>query len=117
RALREQGLRVRDAGDLPEHGFFVCRRDLEDELIRALGVEECLRLLDGMGLAHRFRSFSRQRAWSDRSVEDRLHRLAGVASGRKIRLAREMARALPPDRVPPPIAALAAGLERLLAPR
>lgn len=117
RALQEQGLPVRGAGDLPQHGFFVCERDLEDELIRALGVEECLRLLDGMGLGHRFRSFSRQRAWSDRPVEDRLHRFAGVASGRKIRLAGAMAAALPPGRVPPPIAGLVECLERVAGQR
>ncbi|GAA1164333.1 hypothetical protein GCM10009584_01500 [Ornithinimicrobium humiphilum] len=106
-----------DVDDLPEHGFFVCRRDLEDELIRALGVPGCLDLLERIGLGEGFRAFGGQRAWAGRPVEEQLHRFAGVASGRKIRLAREMAQALPPDRVPPPIAALAAGLERLLAPR
>lgn len=113
RALQEQGLAVRGAEDLPAHGFFVCERDLEEELIRALGVDGCLVLLEGMGLGHRFRSFSRQRAWAERPVEDRLHRFAGVASGRKIRLAGAMAAALRPDRVPPPIAGLVASVERV----
>lgn len=106
RALREVGRDVPDVRDLPRHGFFVCRRDLEEELIRALGVEACLALLDGMALGHRFRAFSRQRAWAGRPVEDRLHRFAGIASGRKIRLAGAMAAALGPDQVPPPIADL-----------
>jgi hypothetical protein len=117
RALQQQGRAVAGEGDLAAHGFFVCRRDLEEELIRALGVAECLRLLEGMGLGHRFRSFSSQRAWAERAVEERLHRFAGVASGRKIRLAREMAAALPPGRVPPPIAGLVATVERLAGER
>jgi hypothetical protein len=117
RALQQQGREVAGEADLAAHGFFVCRRDLEEELIRALGVAACLRLLEGMGLGHRFRSFSNQRAWAERPVEERLHRFAGVASGRKIRLAREMAAALPADRVPPPIAGLVAMVGRLAGER
>ncbi|GAA5167979.1 hypothetical protein [Ornithinimicrobium tianjinense] len=114
RALREAGRDVDDVADLARWGFFVCDRDLEEELIRALGAEACLALLEREGLGERFRAFSRQRPWVDRPVEDRLHRFAGVASGRKIRLARAMAAALRPDEVPPPIAAL---VSRLMADR
>lgn len=117
RALQQQGRAVAGEHDLAAQGFFVCRRDLEEELIRALGVQECLRLLARTGLAHRFRSFSSQRAWVARPVEERLHRFAGVASGRKIHLAREMAAALPADRVPPPIDGLVAAVGRLAAER
>jgi hypothetical protein len=106
RALERRGEPVADVADLPRHGFFVCRRDLEEELIRALGVDACLALLEDLGLGARFRVFSTQPAWVDRPVGERLHRFAGVASGRKIRLARAMAARLPPRAVPSPIAAL-----------
>ena len=53
RALQQQGRAVAGQHDLGAHGFFVCRRDLEEELIRALGVQELvhglpLRLLQGI---------------------------------------------------------------------
>ncbi len=117
RALQDQGRPARSAADLPDQGFFLCDRDLEDELIRALGVEECLDLLEGMALGHRFRAFGRQRAWVDRPVQERLHRFAGIASGRKVRLAEAMAARLAPGRVPPPMAALVARVEDLAVER
>lgn len=110
RALRDVGRQVEDVAGLAEHGFSVCHRDLEEELIRALGAERCLELLRSLGLDHRFRTFSAQRAWAGRPVEERLHRFCGVASGRKVRLAGAMAGALPPDAVPAPIARLVARL-------
>lgn len=113
RALRSVGVPVKSEGDLATYGFFVCDRDLEDELIRALGVGACLSLLESLGLGQRFRAFSHQQAWVGRPVEERLHRFAGIASGRKVRLAGTMAAALPAEATPPPIAGL---LERLAAP-
>lgn len=106
RALQRRGVPVAGPADLPRHGFQVCRRDLEEELIRALGVGTCLALLDDLGLGARFRTFSTQPAWLGRPVAERLHRFAGVASGRKVRLARAMAARLPPEAVPPPMAVL-----------
>ena len=106
RALRDAGHDVDDEADLERFGFFVCDRDLEEELIRAHGVDACLALLERQGLGHRFRAFSRQRAWTGRPVEDRLRRFSGVASGRKVRLARDLAEALGPDQLPAPIRGL-----------
>jgi hypothetical protein len=115
RALRDTGREVEEEADLAAHGFFVCDRDLEDELVRALGVRRCLALLEAEGLGHRFRAFSAQRAWAERPVEERLRRFSGIASGRKIRLARAMAAALPPAEVPLPIARLVARIEHVSA--
>lgn len=112
RALRGLGVQLEGEHELAARGFFVCDRDLEEELIRALGGTACLALLDDLGLGHGFRAFSRQQAWAGRPLEERLRRFAGVASGRKIRLAGAMAAALPPVRVPPPIAGL---VDRLAA--
>lgn len=110
RALQRVGRPVAEPEGLGAEGFFVCDRDLEDELIRALGPDRCLRVLHEQGLMSRFEAFSRQQAWAGRPLTDRLHRFCGIASGRKILLAGAMAMALGLEHAPPPLAAL---LERL----
>lgn len=110
KSLQRLGTSINEVEELPAHGFFVCDRDLEDELIRALGVPGCLELLHELGMAHAFEAFSAQLHWAEAPVEDRLRRFCGVASGRKIRLAGAMAGALPAQDLPAPIAALIARL-------
>lgn len=110
RALQRIGRTVTEPENLAEEGFFVCDRDLEDELIRALGPQRCLDLLDQEGLGSRFAAFSRQLDWVDAPLTARLHRFCGIASGRKIRLARAMAGALRPGEVPTPLAGLIGAL-------
>ena len=89
--------------DMERLGFFVCLRDLEEELIRALGaprVEEILRTNDDL---HRFRTLQQMPAWRGRAVEDQLHRFLGSGGRRKIRYARFLVEALDLDHVPPPL--------------
>jgi hypothetical protein len=117
RGLRRQGYAVADRADLARLGFHVCDRDLEDELIRALGPDRVQAVLDELGDLERFRAFQRQPPWRGRDVGDQLHRFAGTASGRKLLLARRLAEELTgpsPGRspVPPPLAALVADIER-----
>ena len=89
-------------------GFHSCDRDLEDELIRALGVDAVLAVVEAQGdLAH-LRGLQQQPAQRDRRPEDQLHRFLGSASGRKIRYGRLLVEALADDIVPAP-------LERVLA--
>ncbi|NNG41251.1 hypothetical protein HJ588_18490 [Flexivirga sp. ID2601S] len=106
RALRRFHPDVQVMGDLAARGFFVCDRDLEDELIRGLGVPGCMSLLDRLGLGERFATFCRQPAWQSQPIVDQLHRFVGTTSGRKELFAGEAAGAIPLDRVPPPIADL-----------
>lgn len=106
RALQRVGRTLTEPEQLGEQHFFVCDRDLEDELIRALGPHRCLSVLEEEGLAERFAAFSRQPAWVGRPLVDRLHRFCGIASGRKVLLAGAMAAACDPDAVPAPLAAL-----------
>lgn len=106
RALQRVGRTLTEPEELADEGFFVCDRDLEDELIRALGAQRCLQVLDQEGLGARFAAFSRQPDWVDRPLMDRLHRFCGIASGRKILLAGAMAGALRPREVPAPLADL-----------
>lgn len=106
RALRAQGLAVESRGDMERLGFFVCDRDLEEEVIRALGPQTAEAMLEELGLLDRFRTFQRQPEWRDRPLHDQLRRFAGVASGRKVLLAERFAEQLTTANTPRPLAAL-----------
>jgi len=91
-------------------GFFVCRRDLEDELMRALGTDGTRAVIDGLGLGPAFEAFTRQLAWQGRPLLDQLRRFGTTTSGRKELLARALAAAVDVDSTPPPLAALLASM-------
>ena len=97
---------VRDRTDLEAHGFFGCDADLEDELVRALGLEDALRVVAGQGELAAFRILQRQPAQRDRTVEQQLHRFLGTRSGRKSLYAQLLVEALDLSRVPPPLEAV-----------
>jgi Overcoming lysogenization defect protein-like, TOPRIM domain len=86
-----------------ERSVFVCRRDLEDELIRALGVESVERVLADRRELGLFRSFQQQPAWRSASTDAQLRRFLGTFSGRKIQTAAMLVNALDLDRVPSPL--------------
>ena len=108
RAVRAAGIPVETPADLSAVGFHACRGDLEDELIGAVGAAEAAGLLRGLGLEASFERFRRQPAWRGRDLGASLARFAGAGSGRKVRIARALAQALPPEGLPAPIAALVA---------
>lgn len=93
---------------LEELGFHVCVADLEDELIRALGAEHVLQVIEAQGETRPFRTFRSQPAQRERPVEHQLRRFMGTHSGRKARYARALVAHLQLECVPRP-------LERLLA--
>lgn len=97
---------------LPAHGFFVCRDDLEEELIRGLGDERTVEVVDELGLGAKLAALRQQPAWRDRPLADQLHRFCGVASGRKAVMAGAMAAALAPDECPAPLGQLLARMTR-----
>jgi hypothetical protein len=84
RALADVGLVARGVGEPADAGFFLCDADLEDELIRALGVAAVEDVLAAQGDQALFRKFQGQPAQRDRPVERQLHRFLGTTSGRKI---------------------------------
>jgi hypothetical protein len=89
-------------------GFYKCSADLEDELIRALGVEGVEAVIEAAGEARSLRLLAgmpAQREWTREAV---LRRFLGVRSGRKARYAALLVEALEPDRVPVPLAAVLA---------
>jgi hypothetical protein len=106
RALAAVGRPVGSRADMAVLGFHVCDRDLEEELVRALGADRVQEVLAGLGLLDRFLTFRRQPAWHGRPVHDQLHRFAGTTSGRKLVVAHALISALTPDQVPAPLAAL-----------
>jgi len=90
-------------GALARAGFFVCDRDLEDELIRALGVSGAQNVLAEQGDLDRFRTFQRQPAHRGEDPHDQLRRFLGTAAGRKIAYAAHLVKALPPGQLPLPL--------------
>lgn len=108
RALERAGLGTNlSVSDLDSLGFFVCRRDLEDELIRSLGSHAIEKVLVEQGELARFRTFQNQPQWRGKPENEQFHRFSGIKSGRKIRYGRVLVEALDLNRVPLP-------LERLL---
>ncbi|WP_214407350.1 TOPRIM nucleotidyl transferase/hydrolase domain-containing protein [Pseudonocardia lacus] len=100
-----------DRAGLEALGFFVCDLDLEDELIRALGVAAVEGVVAAQGELGSLRTLRRQPAQRDRTAAAQLHRFLGSRGGRKVHYARLLVEALDPDRVPRPLDAV---LERVL---
>ena len=86
--------------DLEALGFFVCDTDLEHELVRALGVDAVLRIVDEQGELSSFRTFQKQPAKRELDLEEQLWRFMW---NRKIRYAPLLVEALDLDDVPRPL--------------
>jgi OLD-like protein len=89
--------------DMERLGFYVCSADLEDELIRSLGVASVERVVDAQGELGSFRTLQKQAAWRGRPPEEQLRRFMGSASHRKIRYGRLLVEALDLAKVPRPL--------------
>lgn len=81
-------------------GFHACVRDLEDELIRALGSDAVLEVVRAEGELARFESLAQQPGHRDEPVADQVHRFLGTRSGRKIYYPPRLVDAVPPGREP-----------------
>ncbi|MFZ0161735.1 MAG: TOPRIM nucleotidyl transferase/hydrolase domain-containing protein [Kineosporiaceae bacterium] len=110
RAFARAGLPALPDAPTSAGGFHVCRHDLEEELIRALGVEAVLAFVADRGELAAFRILQRQPAHRRTPVEDQLHRFVGTRSGRKRDYGAGLAAAVPLDAVPAPLTALLAQL-------
>jgi Overcoming lysogenization defect protein-like, TOPRIM domain len=89
--------------DMESIGFYVCVADLEDELIRALGVAAVEAIVEDEGDLRSWRTFQNQPAQRGRAVEQQLRRFMGTRSGRKIHYAHVLVDAVPLERVPRPL--------------
>ncbi len=104
RALERAGLgRDLTRADAEALGFFVCEADLEDELIRALGVDAVEQVVEQHGDLGPFRTLQKQPEWRGRPTHEQLRRFFGSGARRKIRYARYLVEAVPLDRVPRPL--------------
>lgn len=104
RALAEAGVgRPETTGDMARLGFYVCVRDLEDELIRAAGAEAVEAVIDSQGDLGSFRRLQKQPEWRGRPTTDQLHRFFGSKARRGQRYARLLMEAVDLDRVPAPL--------------
>jgi hypothetical protein len=94
---------LRTRSDLARAGFFVCDRDLEDELIRALGPDAIEAILAEQGDLGSFRTLQKQAAWQQAGFVDQVRRFLGAGARRKLRYARLFVLALDLDRQPRPL--------------
>lgn len=83
---------------------YVCRENLEDELIRALGTARVEAVLDTQGDLETFRTFQNQPAWRGRPVERQLRRWFHAADRRATRYPPLLIEALAPAEIPAPLA-------------
>jgi len=109
RGLAAAGLGAALDSDGPSRlGFYKCSADLEDELIRAVGVEAVESVIDAAGETRSLRLLAGMPAQRDWTRDAVLRRFIGVRSGRKARYAALLVEALEPGRVPQPLAAVLA---------
>ncbi len=104
RALARAGYaRPATRSELESEGFFVCDRDLEDELIRAVGPDAIQTILAEEGDLASFRTLQKQAAWRDACFVDQLRRFLCAGARRKLRYAGLFVLALDLDRQPRPL--------------
>ncbi|GAA2788851.1 hypothetical protein GCM10019017_37790 [Streptomyces showdoensis] len=94
------------AGVVGSRDYFVCAADLEDELIRALGVERVIEIVREEGDLRPLETFLRQPAQRERTPQQQLRRFFGTTKGRKIHYGGVLVRGLEGERVPGPLARL-----------
>jgi hypothetical protein len=82
--------------------FFPCERDLEEELIRALGPDRVVDVIAGAGETGPWEVLQRQPFHRERDRVDVLYRFLGTKSGRNLRYARLLTEAMAPDEIPAP---------------
>lgn len=112
------GQRVAGLCDAGEERFFrrvlgdatyVCDKDLEDELIRALGTERVQNVVAAQGELETFRSFQNQVFWRERPVERQLRRWL-QNGGRYLRYPPLLVEAMAPEEIPRPLAGVLAAV-------
>ena len=92
-----------DQGGLEAVGFFACRADLEDELIRAAGEATVSRLIEREGDGQAWQKFRRQQAWHDRPFDQQFRRFIRSVSDRNSRYIRAIVETIDPGDLPRPI--------------
>jgi hypothetical protein len=86
--------------EMEQFGFYVCDRDLEDELVRCLGVSVVEEVLAAHGKLGSFRTYQKQPAHRARPIGEQLR---GFLTNWKIELAGPLVEALDLSVVPRPL--------------
>lgn len=111
RAVSDHFGSAHTTADMERRGFFVCDRDLEDELIRALGTAGVEAVFETEGDLALFRAFQNQPAWRGRQPEAQLYRFIRSSARRNLRYARLLADAAAArQNLPRPLSALLAAV-------
>lgn len=109
RAVSEAGLGASaDDIQLAKLGFHLCDRDLEDELIRAVGVAQVETIIKTQGEAVSLATLRKQAGWIGRPASDQLHRFLRSRARRSLRYAHLLVEAMDEDRIPAPLSAVLA---------
>ncbi len=93
--------RTRDG--LEQCGFFVCVKDLEEELIRAVDRSTIEEVLESRGDLGSFRTLQKQPEWRGRAFDLQFHRWLRASSRRSGRYAQLLVLAADADRIPHPL--------------
>ncbi|KAA6212527.1 ATP-dependent endonuclease [Streptomyces albofaciens JCM 4342] len=102
--------RALERAQASRQGIHVCVRDLEEELIRALGTARVEDIVRAEGDFRAWRTFLHQPAQHGRPRQQQVRRFLGTKKGRKIRYGRLLVEALGPQQTPAPLDALLTGL-------
>jgi hypothetical protein len=98
--------------ELEQLGFYVCVNDLEDELLRAVGIAGVEAIFASQGELGSFRTLQSEPAWRGREPVAQMLRFLGNAS-RKLRYARLLVEAaVGRDALPRPLDALLTAIHR-----
>lgn len=89
---------------------YVCVKDLEDELLRAVGTSRVEEVLAAQGDLETFRNFQNQPYWRGRPVEAQLRRWLQASDNRGKRYPPLLVAALEPDEIPRPLAGVLAAV-------
>ncbi len=84
-------------------GFYMCVDDLEDELIRSVGMATIEQVAESAGDLRSFRTLQGQPAWRGRPPDQQFRRFLGAGAQRKIRYARLLVQAMDLTRIPRPL--------------
>jgi hypothetical protein len=107
RGLERAGLGTdMTCAEMEKLGFYVCVADLEDELIRSLGVAAVEGVVDEQGELRALRTFQKQPAQQGVATDQQLRRFMGTKAHRKARVAPLLVNALDLDKVPRPLDAV-----------
>ena len=93
--------------ELERLGFYACIEDLEDELIRAVGAERVMDIVEARGELGPFRTLQKQLGWRGQPLDQQLRRFLGN-SNRKIDYAPLLIEALDLSAAPRPLDAVLA---------